>query len=133
MYLGEFNQITSGIKTKIAKVKLFSYLPFQRNILEYRHWYGGDELIHLCRDKYTQTEEKKSRAARGEFLNLLEKAKLDWQFSIKLMAEITDTDLIDYVVYLVKANEARYRYLLKIARKEKITCEMWRQEKVHDI
>lgn len=133
MHLSDLSQITSEIKMKIAKIKLLSYLPLQRNILEYRHWYGGDNLIHLCTDKYKQAEEKKSRAARGEFLNLLEKAKLDWQFSIKLMAEITDTDLIDYVVYLVKANEARYRYLLKIARREKVTCEMWQEQKVHDI
>lgn len=125
MHLGGIEQVKNAYKEKLRKTKLFSYLPAPSNILKYRPWHGGEPLMNLfdVRDKRMQI--KKEEAARRDFLSLIDKAKTDWQLSLKILSEVTDADLMDYVIYLVKANEARYRYLLKVARKEKISCTAW--------
>ncbi|WP_110955256.1 YaaL family protein [Anaerosinus massiliensis] len=117
----------------LSKLKSFSYLHSSSNILWYKHVYGGDYLINLYTQRHERLEHEKAQELRREFLHLLEKAKLDWQYSMKMLAEITDVDLMDYVIYLIKANEAKYRYLLKIARQEKIQCDVWQKNNFHDI
>lgn len=117
----------------LSKLKSFSYLHSSSNIMLYKHLYGGDFLVKLYAQRYERMQDENARQLRTEFLHLLEKAKLDWQYSMKMLAEITDVDLIDYVIYMIKANEAKYRYLMKIAREEKIQCELWQKNNFHDI
>lgn len=133
MNLGQISRITLDVKEKLLKIKLFSYLPLHGNILNYRHWYGSGYLMNLYETRNRRLEMKKMENKRNEFLQSIEKAKIEWQFSLQLLTEITDTDLIDYASYLVKANEAHYRYLLKVARREKMSCDLWQRQKLHDI
>lgn len=83
--------------------------------------------------KNTISDEEKKVQLREEYLKLLKQAKLEWQRSIRLLSEITDTDLMDYAIYSIKANECRYRYLLKIARAENIHGNVWTEENFNDI
>lgn len=83
--------------------------------------------------KSSISEEEKKLQLKEEFLDLLKQAKVEWQRSIHLLSEITDSDLMDYVIYSIKANEARYRYLLKIARSENIHGSVWTKENFNDI
>ncbi len=84
-------------------------------------------------DRQTPTKEEIEIKGRIEFLNLIKQAKRDWQLSQKLLSEVTDCDLMDYVIYSIKANEARYRYLLKNARVQNLQGDAWTGENFNGI
>lgn len=133
MESGVLNHMKIGLKEKAKKFNLLSYLSFPVNKLNYRQRYGGDDKMNLCGIANQNSHEKKLEIKQRAFLQKLEKVKDDWQVSLKLLAETTDIDLIDYAIYLAKANESHYRYLLKIAKKENIVCPLWRENFFHDI
>jgi hypothetical protein len=54
-------------------------------------------------------------------VELIEKAKEEWQDAKKLFDEVTDPDLIDHAIYRIESAEKKYMYLLKLANNEKIT------------
>lgn len=114
----------------LDKIKTLSYFSMPIHILKYKDSYGGDFLLKRCVGYCHEDEEEKVNQVKSEFLQLLEQAKTDWQYSMKLLKETTDVDLIDYVIYLIKANEAKYRYLTKVARRENIHCELWQKQEV---
>lgn len=132
MNLGEFERGSVWLKERLPAAKLFSYLTEPSHILKYKNRLGGDALICLAAERKKKLEEEKAAKQREDFLRMLETARAEWKFSVQLLSDVTDADLIDYVVYLVKANEARYRYLLKMAKAENIACELWQSQKVHD-
>lgn len=133
MNLGDLERRGMQLKARLAAVNFFSYLTEPSHILKYKKGLGGDALICLSAEHKKKTEEEKAAKQREEFLRLLERARAEWKFSQRLLSDATDADLIDYVVYLVKANEARYRYLIKLAKKENLACELWQSQKVHDM
>lgn len=42
-----------------------------------------------------------------------EQAKLDWIYAHKYYDTLTDTDLIDYAIYMILANERKYMYIIR--------------------
>lgn len=48
---------------------------------------------------------------------VVEQARKDWVYAQKLCNDVTDEDLIEYAIYLMKSNEKKYIYLLKQARR----------------
>lgn len=104
-----------------------SYFSLEKNILDYGRHLGGDYLIRLHAEKEEDVRQRSEKRKQYEVLSLIEQAKEEWKFSLTLLAEMTDPDLIDYVTYRVKSNEARYRYLLKLARQEKISDPIWQE------
>ena len=48
---------------------------------------------------------------------VLEHARQDWVYAQKLCNDVTDEDLIEYAIYLMKSSEKKYSYLLKQARR----------------
>lgn len=125
--------IKEKTRLKFMLYKLFSYLSLNKNIVECERQDGGGCLTDSYGEKINSNDSPSEAKKNYEFLKMIEKAKADWQFSAKLLSEMTDPDLIDYVIYLVKSNEAKYRYLLKLAREEKVKCELWQEQKINDI
>lgn len=54
-------------------------------------------------------------------VELVNKAKEEWQDARKFFGEVTDPDLIDHAIYRMESAEKKYMYLLKLADAEKIT------------
>lgn len=49
---------------------------------------------------------------------IVDNARREWLAAHYFYKTVTDPDLIDYAIYLIKAYERRYIYLLKKARRE---------------
>jgi hypothetical protein len=56
-------------------------------------------------------------------VDLVEQAKQEWLYAKSYYNQVTDQDLIEYAVYLIKAYEKRYIYLLKMARQEGVVAD----------
>ena len=58
--------------------------------------------------------------ARGNsnLADIIDQARLDWLAAQNYYKTATDPDLVDYSIFLIKAYERRYMYLLKKARQE---------------
>jgi hypothetical protein len=54
-------------------------------------------------------------------VELINKAKEEWDDAKKLFDEVTDPDLIDHAIYRIESAEKKYMYLLKLANSEKVT------------
>ena len=63
-----------------------------------------------------KTEEEKNEELVGEIKNI--KKKLENMYN---NLHYADSDLIDYYTYQIKAEESKYNYLIKQAKKKKIT------------
>lgn len=63
-----------------------------------------------------KTEEEKKAELVSEIRNI--KKRLESMYNNLRYA---DSDLIDYYTYLIKAEESKYDYLIKQAKKKKIT------------
>lgn len=110
--------VLTAIRERCNKGALGSYFNNVWNRMEYE-WCHGGGFLQWRGDLLIKKQAGEGRETEySAILRLVENAKLDWQFSAKLLNEATDPDLIDYAVYLIKSNEARYRYLLKLARQE---------------
>lgn len=96
-----------------------TYLLPRINIFKYRLREGGGKLKAKFMELLARNQTNNDQA-HAEILKMLERAKGEWQYSLRLLAETTDNELIDYVIYLVKANETRYRYFLKLAKQENL-------------
>ncbi|MDD4600706.1 hypothetical protein SDC9_15156 [bioreactor metagenome] len=57
---------------------------------------------------------------------VVEQAKQEWHYAQHLYNQVTDDDLIEYAIYLMKASEKKYIYLLKRARREGVTYTRYR-------
>lgn len=51
-----------------------------------------------------------------EFVEIIKKARQEWQSAEKTFHNVSDPDLIDYAIYNVEATKAKYTYLLKRAK-----------------
>ncbi|NLT95375.1 MAG: YaaL family protein [Clostridia bacterium] len=54
-------------------------------------------------------------------IELINKAKEEWEDAKNLFNEVTDPDLIDHAIYRIESAEKKYMYLLKLANSEKVT------------
>jgi hypothetical protein len=59
-----------------------------------------------------------STKGRGNLADIIDQARLEWLAAQNYYRTATDPDLIDYSIFLSKAYERRYMYLLKKAREE---------------
>lgn len=122
-----FDGMIEGNKSRAKKFffqRLVSYLPKKKNILKYGHCLGGGTLLGFYNNKIETAKQRAEEQQQSEFIQLIEDAKNEWRFSMAMLSEATDPDIIDYISYLVKSNEAKYRYLMKIARREKISSAL---------
>ena len=55
---------------------------------------------------------------KGSLAEIIDQARLEWLAAQNYYKTATDPDLIDYSIFLVKAYERRYMYLLKQARQK---------------
>lgn len=72
---------------------------------------------------------KRKPSLKGSSISLIdaiEKTKSDWLDAKKMYDMVTDPDLIDHAIYLIKANEAKYNYLLRKAKEENVQSYYWR-------
>ncbi|HWR07967.1 YaaL family protein [Sporomusa sp.] len=65
------------------------------------------------------TEQSGSKGIPG-LAEVVDQARRDWLYAQTYYNSVTDSDLIDYAIYLSKAYERRYMYLLRKARQEGI-------------
>jgi hypothetical protein len=56
--------------------------------------------------------------SKGSLAEIIDQARLEWLAAQNYYKTATDPDLIDYSIFLTKAYERRYMYLLKKARQE---------------
>ncbi|WP_425059259.1 hypothetical protein SCACP_39390 [Sporomusa carbonis] len=52
---------------------------------------------------------------------IIEQARREWLYAQEYYNMVTDPDLVDYAVFLIKAAERKYVYLLRKARVEGVT------------
>lgn len=64
--------------------------------------------------------EDSSTKGKDNLTDIIDQARLDWIAAQRYYLTVTDHDLIDYSIFLIKACERRYMYLLKMARQEGI-------------
>ncbi|TWH46157.1 YaaL family protein [Sporomusa sp. KB1] len=64
--------------------------------------------------------EESSTKGKDSLTDIIEQARLEWIAAQSYYLTVTDPDLIDYSIFLIKACERRYMYLLKKARQEGI-------------
>jgi hypothetical protein len=50
----------------------------------------------------------------------VEMARQDWVYAKRYFNAVTEPELLDYAIYMIKATEVKYIYLLKKAKKEDI-------------
>lgn len=55
---------------------------------------------------------------KDSLAEIIDQARVDWLAAQNYYKTVTDPDLIDYSIFLIKAYERRYMYLLKKARQE---------------
>lgn len=48
----------------------------------------------------------------------VEKARQDWVYAKQYFNSVTEPELLDYAIYMIKATEVKYIYLLRKAKKE---------------
>lgn len=58
-----------------------------------------------------------------QYVLLVNKVRQEWQWAEKTYHEVTETDLVDQVIYWQSAAERKYIHLLKKARQEGITAD----------
>ena len=56
-----------------------------------------------------------------KLLDAVRKARDEWMIAKSNFLMVSDDDLVDQAIYTIAAAEKRYLYLLKLARKEKLT------------
>jgi len=64
--------------------------------------------------------EQSCTVGKEDLTDIIDQARLDWIGAQNYYRTVTDPDLIDYSIFLIKACERRYMYLLKKARQEGI-------------
>ncbi|HWR44271.1 YaaL family protein [Sporomusa sp.] len=67
------------------------------------------------------TEQTGAKGMPG-LAEVVDQARRDWLYAQSYYNSVTDSDLIDYAIYLSKACERRYIYLLRKARQEGVRC-----------
>ncbi|MGL5513922.1 MAG: YaaL family protein [Sporomusa sp.] len=55
---------------------------------------------------------------------IIDQARRDWLYAQNYYNTVTDPDLIDYALFLTKAYERRYMYLLRKVRQEGLRVSM---------
>jgi len=62
-----------------------------------------------------------SKLAVQPLPDAIEQARREWLSAQNYYNSVSDSDLVDHAVYLLKAAEKKYTYLLKKARREGVT------------
>lgn len=67
-------------------------------------------------------EEFSGKQSIPTILEQMAEARREWRYAQGYYNSVYDTDLVDHAVYMMQAAEKKYVYLLKLARKEGLTC-----------
>lgn len=67
-----------------------------------------------------QNEQNRLQAENLTLVELVDRARREWEQAKILFDEVKDPDLIDHAIYAMEAAERKYIYLLKKAKEEKI-------------
>jgi hypothetical protein len=81
------------------------------------------EAIHLKKTRKKENEECLDETQ--ELINLLRNTKSQWRDSISNYEYVTDEELVDYYTYQIKAQEMRFKYLLKKAKAQGIRAKIY--------
>ncbi|MCE5286621.1 MAG: YaaL family protein [Pelosinus sp.] len=75
------------------------------------------------------THDAYSQSAREEtdVPETIEKARRDWVYAKWYFNAVTEPELIDYAIYMIKAAELKYIYLLKKAKQEGVKYSRYLQ------
>ncbi|ARE89810.1 YaaL family protein [Clostridium formicaceticum] len=68
--------------------------------------------LHNKFQHFYETEKDENQ----EFIDVIKKARAEWESAEKTFHSVSDPDLIDYAIYNVEATKAKYIYLLKRAK-----------------
>jgi hypothetical protein len=61
-----------------------------------------------------------------DLINLLRKTKSQWSNSIINYEYMTEEEMIDYYAYQIKAQELRFKYLLKKAKEQGVKAKIYK-------
>lgn len=85
--------------------------------------YLGDEIMEEQYIKETKIKEKTDKEKELELMTSIIKTKREVEFAMHNF-EFADGELIDYYLYIIKANQSKLNYLLKKAKKQGIALDM---------
>ncbi|SEP47063.1 DUF2508 family protein [Propionispora vibrioides] len=68
--------------------------------------------------------EEQRTATVPNLWELIEQAKCDWLYAHSYYNNVSEPDLLEYAIYMIKASEKKYTYLLKQARFEGLKEEI---------
>lgn len=69
---------------------------------------------------FGQNEQNRLQTENLTLVDLVDRARCEWEQAKTLFDEVEDPDLIDHAIYAMEAAERKYMYLLKKAKEEKI-------------
>lgn len=107
------------MRTSVLKTVDFKFLKkFFKNPIK-STFYSKRETSKL------QNENIKTQEVE-DLLYLLRLTKTNWNDSISNYEYATDEEMIDYYTYQIKAQEMRFKYLLKKAKKQGIKAQAYK-------
>lgn len=65
------------------------------------------------------------RDENQEFVEIVKKARAEWESAERTFHNVSDPDLVDYAIYNVEAAKAKYIYLLKQAKELGIKTNLY--------
>lgn len=79
------------------------------------------ERLRQFKDKFLPIVElNEDREKVPSLVELINKAKEEWQDARNFFEEVTDPDLVDHAIYRMDSAEKKYMYLLKVANCEQV-------------
>lgn len=60
-----------------------------------------------------------------EFVEIVNKARVEWESAERTFHDVSDPDLVDFAIYNVEAAKAKYIYLLKQAKELGIKTNLY--------
>ncbi len=60
-----------------------------------------------------------------EFVEIVRKARVEWESAERTFHDVSDPDLVDFAIYNVEAAKAKYIYLLKQAKELGIKTNLY--------
>ena len=84
-------------------------------------------INHMVSGLYNKIQDLQGveRDEEEEFVEIIRKARQEWESAEKTFHNVSDPDLIDYAIYNVEATKAKYTYLIKRAKELGIKTNMY--------
>lgn len=69
-------------------------------------------MLFCIFDEFSKKNPIKSKINDANILKEIETAKNEWEYALKRFNDVSEPDVVDYIVYYIIAAERRYMYLL---------------------